>query len=157
MRRRCLPSLAVFVLLAVVSVVPAAAVDTNDASEPAAGETPPGYAEAAALVKEERFAEALPLLKQAEALQPAHADTLNLLGFTSRKTGDTAAARGYYDRALAIAPNHRGAREYRGELFVTLGDLEAARRDLAELERICGRDCEEYRELAEAIAAAPAP
>ncbi|MBH0239426.1 tetratricopeptide repeat protein [Methylobrevis albus] len=149
--------LSALMVLCLAGATPALAVDTNDASEPAAGEMPPGYAEAAALVKEERFAEALPLLKQAESLQPAHADTLNLLGFTSRMTGDVVAARGYYDRALKIAPNHRGAREYRGELFVKTGDLAAARRDLAELERICGVDCEEYRELADAIAAVPAP
>lgn len=101
-----------------------------------------------------RYAEAEALLHVADAAEPNNADILNLLGFVTRKQGRLVEARGYYDRALAKNPDHRGAREYRGELFVQTGDLAAARTELAELERICGTDCEEYRELAEVLAAA---
>lgn len=57
-----------------------------------------------------------------------------------------------YDRALAIDPNHLGAQEYQGELFLMLGDLDAAQANLDHLTRICGT-CPEREDLREAIAA----
>ena len=44
-------------------------------------------------------------------------------GFASRKLGDYAASEVAYDKALAIDPKHKGALEYKGELFLTLGNL----------------------------------
>jgi tetratricopeptide (TPR) repeat protein len=60
----------------------------------------------------------------------------------------------HYKRALTIEPRHRGAHEYIGEAYLMIGDKAKAREHLAALERLCGRDCEEYRDLARAIAAA---
>lgn len=146
---------AVLLLAAVLSAGEVRAVDPNVDSGPAAGEHPADYVTALPLVKARRFAEALPLLRQAEADQPFNADVLNQLGFTLRKLGRLDEARIAYDRALSVAPNHRGAREYRGELFVQTGDMAAARAELAVLERVCGWDCEEYRDLAAAIEKGP--
>jgi hypothetical protein len=38
-----------------------------------------------------------------------------------------------------------------GEAYVKAGNLDKARQHLARLEEICGKDCEEYLDLARAI------
>jgi len=53
----------------------------------------------------------------------------------------------YYREALAIAPDHRGATEYYGELMVERGDLPGARRMLARLETLCSFGCVESEDL----------
>ncbi len=56
-----------------------------------------------------------------------------------------------YERALKLDPQHAGALEYQGELFVILGEPDKARANLVLIEAICGTGCEEYVDLAEAI------
>ena len=46
-----------------------------------------------------------------------------------------------------VAPNHKGATEYFGELKVERGDLAGARQMLARLETICHFGCAEAEEL----------
>lgn len=79
-------------------------------------------------------------------------DVYSLLGFTLRKTGDRAQAMTYYQKALDADPNHLGALEYQGELYVELGQIDAARANLAKLDQLCASDCEERDDLREAIA-----
>lgn len=91
--------------------------------------------------------------------EPGNADVHNLLGYSFRKRAnpDMAQAFLHYHEALRLNPAHRAAREYLGEAYVQVGQLDKAREQLQALERLCGRDCEEYRDLAGAIAgAAPA-
>jgi len=85
------------------------------------------------------------------ARQPDNPDVLNLMGFAKRKLGDQSAALDYYDRALALQPNHIGANEYLGELYLEMKDLAKAKERLAVLQQACG-DCEEYNELKDKIA-----
>ena len=59
----------------------------------------------------------------------------------------------HYKIALRLAPRHRGANEYLGELYLALGQLKKAEERLAVLDRACLFGCEEYTELKEAIAA----
>ncbi|MSO29062.1 MAG: enzyme of heme biosynthesis, partial [Candidatus Planktophila sp.] len=61
-------------------------------------------------------------------------------------------AGGYYLKALKIDPNHLGALEYQGELFLIQKKLVSAKQNLAKLKRLCGTSCEEYLDLAQAIA-----
>lgn len=82
------------------------------------------------------------------------AEVHSLLGFTLRKTGRLDEAQQHYTRALNLDPQHLGANEYLGELYVELGQLELARERLNILHSVCGSDCEEARDLAAAIAAA---
>ena len=63
----------------------------------------------------------------------------------------------YYRKALDAEPNHRGALEYQGELFVELGQVDKAKENLAKLDRICMFGCEEARDLKAAIEHAPKP
>lgn len=83
------------------------------------------------------------------------ADAYNYIGFSRRKLGQNDKARAAYDRALGIDPSHVGAHEYYGELEITLGNIAAAERHLAELTRICG-SCSEQQELAGKVAHAKA-
>jgi len=56
--------------------------------------------------------------------------------------------------ALAIDPDHKGANEYLGELYVETGRMELARKHLATLDKICTFGCEEYDDLKATIHAA---
>ena len=113
---------------------------------------PSGYNEAIALIAEEKYQEAITPLQSAEKLASTDADIQNLLGFTHRKTGKLDAAASYYKRALEINPKHKGALEYQGELFLILGDKDAAAANLATLDKICWLGCSEYDDLKQAIA-----
>jgi hypothetical protein len=54
--------------------------------------------------------------------------------------------------ALKIDPNHLGANEYLGELYLKLKQPAKANAQLAKLEQICGTNCAEYKDLAQDIA-----
>ena len=105
-----------------------------------------------ALIKAERFPEAIVALKKLEREGP-NADVLNLLAFSQRKSGDFATAYANYQKALKLNPEHRSAREYLGELYIQTGEIEKARGELAILKRLCPRGCEELTDLEEALAA----
>ena len=77
-----------------------------------------------------------------------NADLYNYLAYSQRKTGDFDSAAQNYERALMINPEHLGALEYQGELFLQTAKPEMARENLARLEQLCGMDCEEYTTLA---------
>jgi tetratricopeptide (TPR) repeat protein len=78
-------------------------------------------------------------------------EVLNGLGFTHRKLGQFPEAIAYYRQAIALDPNYAEAREYLGEGYVTMGKIDLAKQELAEIRRICGTSCEEYVDLNEAI------
>ena len=76
------------------------------------------------------------------------ADTLNYLGFTTRKLGDYEKGEEYYLLGLKIEPNHNGINEYLGELYVVTKRIDMARERLEVLKKC---NCEEYDELKEII------
>ncbi|MDO8379896.1 lipopolysaccharide assembly protein LapB [Phenylobacterium sp.] len=133
---------------AVESAIAGAAVAASGSLQlagPAAGDR--AYLAAVSLINERRYDEALASLAAArEALGP-HPDILTYQGYTWRKKGQPGQAEAYYRQALAIAPDHRGATEYYGELKVERGDLAGARVMLARLDRICAFGCAEAEEL----------
>jgi Flp pilus assembly protein TadD len=83
-----------------------------------------------------------------------HADVYSLLGFSLRKTGDYPTALTFYKKALEFDADHKGAREYLGELYVETGDLPKAREQLAVLTTLCPQGCEEREDLEKALASA---
>lgn len=94
-------------------------------------------------------------LNQAAREEPRNADVHNLLGYTYRKRAspDLAKAFDHYKTALNLNPKHKGAHEYIGEAYLTDRKPAEAEKHLAQLEAICGnRTCEEYADLAKAIA-----
>ena len=80
--------------------------------------------------------------------RPLQADTLNYLGFTTRKLGDFEAGEKYYLLGLQVDPKHVGINEYLGELYVVTNRIDLAKERL-EILKSC--NCEEYQELKEII------
>jgi Flp pilus assembly protein TadD len=107
--------------------------------------------QARAEIAAENYGAAIATLQTVLASGGPDADVYNLLGYSSRKSGDLTAAAVYYDEALTLAPDHLGALEYQGELFIMTGDLPAARANLDKLTALCGT-CEEQADLAQALA-----
>jgi tetratricopeptide (TPR) repeat protein len=95
-----------------------------------------------------RYAKAQKLLLKSNSEKPNKADTLNYLGFTTRKLGDYENGEKYYLQGLAIEPNHIGINEYLGELYVATNRLDLAKERLKILENC---NCEEYSELKQII------
>ncbi len=113
----------------------------------------PDYAQAEKLVEAGKYTDAIPLLQKSLAADPTNADAYNLLGFSHRKLDDIEAALTHYAKALELEPEHRGANEYLGELYLELGRLEEAQARLDVLDDACFFGCEEYSELKAKIAA----
>ena len=82
------------------------------------------------------------------------ADVYSLLGFSLRKSGDYDKAYTFYRKALEFEPNHKGALEYLGELYVERGQMAKAREHVSLLTKLCPTGCEELDDLKEAIAQA---
>ena len=94
------------------------------------------------------YEKAQKLLIKSNDKNPNNADTLNYLGFTTRKLGDYENGEKYYLQGLAIEPNHKGINEYLGELYVVTNRIDLAKKRLDVL-KTC--NCEEYDELIEVI------
>jgi tetratricopeptide (TPR) repeat protein len=103
------------------------------------------------LIASKKYKEALTELKKVNKSYPNNADVNNLLGFASRKLGQYKQAGTYYTKALKIKPNHLGALEYQGELFVLTKDITKAKANLAKLKKACGTSCPEYLDLKKSI------
>jgi len=124
------------------------------AANPTTGWLPPGigegraqYARAVGLINQERYADALIALADARAAIGPNADVMNYMGFANRKLARYDLALSYYGQALLLDPHHRGANEYLGELYIEMGRLDDARRQLAVLDRLCPYGCAEQEEL----------
>lgn len=124
---------------------PSAALERGSLLFSAAGDQ--AYVQAVSLINEKRYDEALAELDAARAAFGPHPDILTYQGYTWRKKGQFDRAEGYYKQALSIAPDHRGATEYYGELKVERGDTAGAKQMLAKLDRICAYGCAEAEEL----------
>jgi tetratricopeptide (TPR) repeat protein len=133
-------------LLALVLSGPALAVGTDHSDL----DGNPSYQRARAMIKAGDYARAIPLLMELRGEFKASADIPNWLGFCHRKLKDYPTAKAFYDEALTLNPAHLGAIEYLGEWYAETGDLAKAKAQLAYLKSLCG-DCEEARDLAEAV------
>ena len=95
-----------------------------------------------------RYQKAQKFLIKFNKEKPNKADTLNYLGFTTRKLGDFEGGEKYYLQGLEINPKHKGINEYLGELYVATNRIDLAKERLKVLK---GCNCEEYGELKEVI------
>ena len=103
------------------------------------------------LIAAKNFSAALSALKVADKDFPNNADINNLLGYSARNLKQYKPAATYYVKALKIDPNHLGALEYQGELFMLTKKTSDAKKNLAKLKSLCGVSCEEYLDLKKAI------
>lgn len=107
------------------------------------------------LAEEKRYQEALDTL---DLLQdPTTAVALNYRGYATRKLGRVDEGISYYLKSVATDPAYPQVREYLGEAYVIQGRLDLAREQLGVIETLCGKSCEYYVDLAEAIGAADGP
>jgi Flp pilus assembly protein TadD len=145
MRTRAALTLAAAAVLASLATA-ALAVDTVTSRDA------PDLTSVRAKIKAKDYGAALAELKVlADTHQ--HPDVYSLMGFSLRKSGDYKNALTFYHKALDFDANHKGAREYLGELFVETGDLAKAREQLAILTQLCPEGCEEREDLEKALAA----
>ena len=136
------------VLLLTVLTPPLLAVDTPSS---------PGAADLAAVrakIKSKDWPAAIHDLSAMIDQGVQQADVYSLLGFALRKSGDYDKAYTFYRKALEFEPNHKGALEYLGELYVERGELAKAREHVSLLTRLCPAGCEELDDLKGAIAEA---
>lgn len=92
--------------------------------------------------------EALTALSQ----EVRHAELYNLLGYSLRRLGRHEEAGRWYREALHFDPGHRPALAYQGELFIALGDIDGARKNLRYLNLLCDSPpCPERDELQAAL------
>ena len=95
------------------------------------------------------YLKAQKLLVQSNKNYPNKADTLNYLGFTTRKLGDFENGEKFYLQGLKIYPKHIGINEYLGELYVATNRHNLA---VERLEVLKDCNCKEYDQLKAVIA-----
>ena len=131
---------------------------TYSASSSSDGGSKSNYDKAANLIKaakkyesngknekaKKRYERALKFLIKSNKEKPNQADTLNYLGFATRKLGNYEEGEKYYLLGLKIEPDHKGINEYLGELYVVTNRIELAKQRLDVLKNC---NCEEYEEL----------
>jgi len=103
-----------------------------------------------ALAKAERYDEALDVLNLLK--NPNTPQALNYRGYATRKLGRVDEGIAYYRKSVALDPRYAQVREYLGEAYVIKGDIARAKAQLRVIKTICGTECEEYEDLAKAIA-----
>jgi tetratricopeptide (TPR) repeat protein len=145
-------------LLALAAAPAALAADTpSPPPAPAAAAAPADpLAGARARIASKQWGAAIEELKRVNAT--GSADWNNLMGYSLRKqaTPDLDGAQRFYDAALRIDPQHKGALEYSGELALMKKDIPTAEARLAALQRACPGGCEELEDLKRSIARAKA-
>ena len=143
--------IAALVVAGCLCKLPARAMDSEETSRDAAVSS--DYQRAVKEVRSGNYAAALPLLEKAVKQNPQDADAWNLIGYSQRKLKRYDQALAAYQKALTIKPQHRGANEYIGELYLETGKLAQAKERLKVLDGACFFGCEEFDELKAAIAA----
>lgn len=109
-------------------------------------------ASAEELIEKGSYDDAIEVLNGIVETNPREADAYNLLGYSYRKSKDFNRAERNYMRALRLNPDHKGALEYVGELYLETNRREKAEESLARLEELCPQGCEELEDLREAMA-----
>ena len=145
-----------FLFLSSASFAAGSSYDGDNSSISASEQVTKLYNKAYELVYDKKFDKSIKLLtKIAERkdLGEKKADVYNLLGFSYRKHSepDLDKALESYKIALETNPEHLGAHEYLGELYITLGNMKKANKMLNNLEEIAGTNSMEYIKLKKAI------
>ena len=143
-------------LISSASFAAGTSYDDDNSSASASEQVTKLYNKAYELVYDKKFDKSIKLLEkiaERKDLGEKKADVYNLLGFSYRKHSepDLDKALESYKIALEINPEHLGAHEYLGELYITLGNMNKANEMLNNLENIAGTSSMEYIKLKKAI------
>ena len=104
-------------------------------------------------IEAKKWNDAIEAFKKVVSDNAENADAHNYLGYAYRWTNKMDDSFRHYNIALKLSPNHRGAHEYIGVAYLKVNQPEKAKEHLAKLEKICGKKCDEYEDLAKALAA----
>lgn len=107
---------------------------------------------AQASIDDMEYQTAIDILSEVVASNPRVADAYNLLGYSQRKLERYEEAERNYQRALRLDPDHLGALEYVGELYIETGRREEAEAMLIRLQEACPNGCNELEDLKAALA-----
>ena len=143
-------------LISSASFAAGTSYDDDNSSASASEQVTKLYNKAYELVYDKKFDKSIKLLEkiaERKDLGEKKADVYNLLGFSYRKHSepDLDKALESYKIALETNPEHLGAHEYLGELYITLGNMNKANEMLNNLEKIAGTSSMEYIKLKKAI------
>lgn len=100
---------------------------------------------------------AIDSFEAALTIDPGHTAVYLDLAEAARQEGLQGKAIHYYREALEREPDNFAAISGEGEALLEKGAVEKARRNLAQLESMCGDQCNETRQLAAALARDPQP
>ena len=109
------------------------------------------YERAVKYIDREDYIKANKALKAYTKSEPNDADGWNLYAFANRKMNKFEKAEVYYEKALNIDPDHKGALEYQGELFMQTNRQNLAEENLNKLISLCPNSCYELEKLQEYI------
>jgi len=148
----------IFILTFFISSVSLSAGTTSDSSTKVdnSDQIKILYKKAEKYIEEDNFKKSLKVLKaltKREDLAGFRADIYNLLGFSYRKLSKPDLDKSFaaYMMAIELDPEHIGAHEYLGELYLMLQDKSKALEMLVRLGDIAGKSTKEYLDLEEAI------
>ena len=109
------------------------------------------YERAVKYIDRKDYIKANKALKAYTKSEPNDADGWNLYAFANRKMNKFEKAEVYYEKALNIDPDHKGALEYQGELFMQTNRQKLAEENLNKLISLCPNSCYELEKLQEYI------
>ena len=109
------------------------------------------YERAVKYIDREDYIKANKALKAYTKSETNDADGWNLYAFANRKMNKFEKAEVYYEKALNIDPDHKGALEYQGELFMQTNRQNLAEENLNKLISLCPNSCYELEKLQEYI------
>jgi len=139
------------IVVSVVSLQSNALADFTQ-TEPVAIDIAETMDKAHALIADGELNKATEQLEKVVEQDKSNADAWNLLGYSWRKLDKNRKSDKAYARALKIDPEHRGALEYQGELFIKTGKKDQALANLEKLKTLCPDGCEELDNLTRALA-----
>ena len=105
-----------------------------------------GYRAARALVLDGKYEEGIAAFKALG--RDDSAEVANYIGYANRKLGNYDLAKFWYEKALALDPNHVKTWQYYGMWHVEQGNMLKAADFLEKIRLICGgTGCQEYQDL----------
>lgn len=152
-------------LLATIAIASALAINTQTHAADSGGAGSDGgggygqtdikdsMSKARSLIGKSEYKRAIRELRAIIRADYRNADAWNLAGYSNRKLGKYKKAGKAYRKALKFNPQHKGALEYQGQLFITLNKLDKARANRDQLAMLCPDGCTELNKLNTALAA----
>ena len=145
-------------LLAIIAITSALAINMQTHAADSGGtygqtEIKDSMSKARSLIGKSKYKRAIRELKAIIRADYRNADAWNLAGYSNRKLGEYKKAGKAYRKALKYNPQHKGALEYQGQLFITLNKLDKARTNRDRLVILCPDGCAELDNSNTALAA----